>query len=89
MPVPLISATVTSAPLYPVRDWAFPPPEVNTIGRVVVVPEGIDYAKLIINSPLNGEPMFLWLVKSNYTSVEVIFTERERRAGIPFILTLI
>ena len=33
--------TVISAPLYPVKFLGFPPPEVNIIGRVPVVPEGI------------------------------------------------
>jgi hypothetical protein len=41
MPVPVISATVTGSPLNVVKLATLPPPEVNTIGRVAVVPAGI------------------------------------------------
>jgi hypothetical protein len=56
IPVPGISATVTGSPLYVVTLATLPPPEVNTIGRVVVVPVGINYARLITSKPLKGRP---------------------------------
>jgi hypothetical protein len=54
-----MSATVTGSPLKVVTVLALPPPVVNTIGRVPVVPVGIYCAKLITNKPLKGLPTFL------------------------------
>jgi hypothetical protein len=42
--VPGISATVTGSPLKVVISATLPPPEVNTIGSVSVVPAGIVWA---------------------------------------------
>ena len=56
MPTPEISATVTGSPLNVVTLATLPPPEVNTIGSVSVVPAGIIYAKLITSKPLKGRP---------------------------------
>ena len=41
-----MSATVTGSPLNVVTSATLPPPEVNTTGRVSVVPAGINCAKL-------------------------------------------
>ena len=85
----MISATVIAAPLYPVNGVGLDPSEVNTIGKVAVVPAGIACARLTIISPLNGVPIFLWLLKLYYTSDVVTSTAIERTAGIPPLLTLI
>lgn len=87
IPVPVISAAVTASPLIVVNGCALPPSEVNRTGSVPVVPVGIACAKLIIMRPLNGAPTFLWLLKSNRTSVAVTVTPRLRNAGIPFTFT--
>jgi len=65
------------------------PSEVNTIGKVAVAPDGSACARLTIISPLNGVPIFLWLLKSYYTSDVVTLTAIERTVGIPPLLTLI
>jgi hypothetical protein len=83
MPVPVISATVTGSPLNVVNAATLPPPEVNTIGRVVVVPAGITYARLITSKPLKGRPTLRWLLKSKRTSFVPTVTDRERNAGMP------
>ena len=51
-----MSATVIGSPLNVVKLATFPPPVVNTIGKVSVVPAGIACAKLTINNPLKGLP---------------------------------